>query len=424
MVDTLLGNPPQSVLFNIQPLDASGGTTGIAPFTAGPVAFGAASAAFNINSSFNQLSNVLTPIIGFNPPLSITAIEGTIHSPQVQEWNIKIDQEITHSTALSVAYNGNHSINIPYRNGWWNAQATNSVFASVPGLNPSPDPDYGGITTLQSGAVSNYNGLTFSFREQYHSWLMAHVNYTYSHALDETSNGGLFAIGETNGPDANIQTQINPGSLRANNYGNADYDIRNLFSADYVITPAAHFENKFLKGALGGWQLSGKVFGRSGLPYSVVDENAGGDFINNGFEMAQVNGAGANMSCGGGAAYTNATPTLCANPASFTDTTPAGFAYSSYPAQTRNQFRGPHYIDFDSALYKTFTVKDRLTFGLGAQAFNLFNHPNFGLPNNQVGNPFFGQITGMQGVPTSPYGNFLGFDSSVRVVQLSFKINF
>ena len=107
---------------------------------------------------------------------------------------------------------------------------------------------------------------------------MAHVNYTYSHALDEVSNGGLFPIGgNTNsGVAYNILTQINPTSLRANNYGNADYDIRNLFNGDYVITPPTHFENKFLKAALGGWQWSGKVFLRSGLPFTVIDGNAGG----------------------------------------------------------------------------------------------------------------------------------------------------
>ncbi len=78
----------------------------------------------------------------------------------------------------------------------------------------------------------------------------------------------------------------------------------------------------------------------------------------------------------------------------------------------------------DMALYKTFQVKERLNFGLGAQAFNVFNHPNFNLPDSNIGDAFFGQISSMQGVPTSPYGNFLGFDSSVRVVQLSLKVTF
>jgi hypothetical protein len=73
-------------------------------------------------------------------------------------------------------------------------------------------------------------------------------------------------------------------------------------------------------------------------------------------------------------------------------------------------------------LYKTFQIRDRYTFGLGAMAFNIFNHPNFGLPDNNLGDPTFGQISYTQGVPVSSYGVLLGSDSSVRVVQLSVKL--
>ena len=434
LVDNLLGNPPASTFFYIQPLDANFNTTGILPFDAtnpasGPNAFKAASAAFNINQSYNQLSNVLNPIIGFNPPIGISSLQGTIHSPQVQEWNLKVDQVINASTALSVNYVGNHSIHGLYSNSWWNAVATNNLFANVPGIQSQPYPNYAEVTTTQNGAVANYNGVTFSLRETYHSWIMAHVNYTYSHALDEVSNGGLFPIGgNTNsGVSFNILTQINPTSLRTNNYGNADYDVRNLFSADYVITPPTRFENKFLKATLGGWQWSGKVFARSGLPYTVVDGIAAAGIAQGGVDVTvgQIISAGAaGGSCGAASAYTNASPKLCANPNAFQDTSQASFQYTKFPNQTRNQFRASNFVDFDMGLFKTFSFKERFTFGLGATAFNVFNHPNFDLPDNYLGDSTFGQTLSMQGVPSSPYGNFLGFDSSVRVVQLSLKLTF
>jgi len=428
MVDNLLGNPPNSVYFGIAPLDANFQTTGILPFdrsapNGGPSSFAAASAAFNMKYSYNQLAVLLNPIIGYTPPVSVTAIEGTVHSPQVQEWNLKVDQRITESTALSVGYNGNHSIHIPYFNGWWNAIATNSIFADIPSINPNPAPNYAGVSTLQSGAVSNYNGLTVTIRVQYHNWIMAHINYTYSHALDETSNGGLFPIGGWDG-GANIQTQVNPGTLRTNNYGNADYDIRNLFNADFVVTPPLHFENKFANATLGGWQWSGRAYVRSGLPYTVTDGYAFAGLIQGGYAVAQVLSASAANSCGSGAAYTNTNIHPCLNASAFANTSVSGFAYTTYPNQTRNQFRGPDYIDFDMGLYKTFLVKERYTFGLGATAFNVFNHPNFNLPDANLGDAQFGQILSTQGVPVSPYGVGLGFDSSVRVVQLSAKFTF
>ncbi len=62
--------------------------------------------------------------------------------------------------------------------------------------------------------------------------------------------------------------------------------------------------------------------------------------------------------------------------------------------------------------------------GVGVQAFNVFNHPNFANPDSGLGDATFGQVTAMQNAPTSPYGTFLGFDSSVRVVQLSGKLTF
>jgi hypothetical protein len=253
----------------------------------------------------------------------------------------------------------------------------------------------------------------------YQKWLTAHFNYTYSHALDETSNGGAFPYG-----NGGLQEQINPGSLRANNYGNADYDIRNVFNADYVIAPSMHFENKFAEAVLGGWQWSGKVYARSGFPYTVTDGYASPSLVQGGVAVAQVISGGASSSCGAGAAYTNAKITPCLNAAAFANTSVPGFAYTAYPTQTRNQLRGPDYIDFDMALYKTFRLKERYAFGLGATAFNVFNHPNFGLPDNNLGDPFFGQVLYVQGVPVSPYGVGLGFDSSIRIVQLSAKLIF
>jgi hypothetical protein len=76
------------------------------------------------------------------------------------------------------------------------------------------------------------------------------------------SNGGIFTYGDS------LLGQLNPTSPRANNCGNSDYDIRHLFSADYVLAPKFHFQNRFLVGAIGGWEWSGKIFARSGLPFS------------------------------------------------------------------------------------------------------------------------------------------------------------
>lgn len=78
----------------------------------------------------------------------------------------------------------------------------------------------------------------------------------------------------------------------------------------------------------------------------------------------------------------------------------------------------------DLNLYRNFSITERVRLGIGVQAFNVFNHPNFATPDAGLGDSTFGTISGMVNSPTSPYGTFLGFDSSVRVVQLSGKIVF
>ena len=85
---------------------------------------------------------------------------------------------------------------------------------------------------------------------------------------------------------------------------------------------------------------------------------------------------------------------------------------------------GPHFFDIDMGLFKTFRVTEGVQLGIGAQAYNVFNHPNFSNPDSTLGDSTFGQISAMQPMPTSPYGVFLGFDSSVRVVQVSGKLIF
>ena len=68
--------------------------------------------------------------------------------------------------------------------------------------------------------------------------------------------------------------QINPACLRCNNYGNADYDIRNYFSASFVWQTPFKFSNKYVNGALGGWTISQNFFARSGLPTTILDGNS------------------------------------------------------------------------------------------------------------------------------------------------------
>jgi len=413
LVDDLLANPPVSVAIRVRP------AAGVAPFDPGPkggaAIWAASAAAFNIQQTFSQISANLTKLGSVFAPPAVTALTGTLHSPQFQEWNFQVQRELNNSLVLTLNYVGNHGIHIPYTNAWPNAYDEFGLYPGVPGVPINPAvPNYGTVTTVQSGAISSYNGLTVTLSKRFSHSFAGHFNYTWSHNMDEVSNGGIFTYGDS------TLGQINPLSLRTNNYGNSDYDIRHLVSADFIYTPNYRLGNHILNSALGGWQLSSKIVWRTGLPFSVGDGNTA---LGNGGGALLATPIGGNAqptSCGAASALVP-----CINANAFLNSGDPNFSnYTAWSPQNRNMFRGPHYFGLDAALFKTFKFRERVSLAVGIQAFNLFNHPNFANPDSTLGDSTFGQVTGMVSNPTSPYGAFLGFDSSPRVVQLTGKITF
>jgi hypothetical protein len=425
LLDDLLGNPPAAVALRVRGVAG----VGVLPFdntaAGAPATFSASAAAFNITESYNTIYNNLAALgTHFTSP-GVTSLVGTMHTPQWQEWNLSVQQELNRSSVLIVSYVGNHGIKIPYTNAWANAYDPYQVYPSTVVPFTPYENNYGTVTQVQSGAISNNNGLTISYRKQFSHWISAHANYTWAHNMDEVSNGGIFTYGDS------LLGQINPTSLRAANYGNSDYDIRHNFNADFVVNPEFHVGGP-MKWLVNGWQFSGKWFWRSGLPFSIVDNNWNGAVQNGGSTiLAQplIGGAAPGLgSCSGKNATAspgNTTTPACLDPTVFIQSGSLSFnGFNVWSPQRRNQYHGTHFFDMDLNLYKNFKIAERLNFAIGMQAFNALNHPNFGNPDGGFGDPGFGQISTMTGVPTSPYGNFLGFDSSPRVVQLSGKIVF
>lgn len=413
LVDDLLANPPVSVAIRVRP---SAGVAGFDP-AGGPAIWQASANAFNINQTYTQISAALSKLGAVFAAPSFSSIAGTVHAPRFEEWNFQVQHQLTGSTALLVNYVGNHGTEIPYGNSWVNAFDLYGIYPGVKGVAANAAvPNYGTVQQFQSGAISNYDGMNVSFIKRMSHGLVAQFNYTWAHGLDEVSNGGVFAFN-----DNSLLGQINPLSLRAQNYGNSDYDIRHNFSANFFYSPSFHAGNGVVNHLINDWQLSGKIFWRSGLPFTVTDGNTAlGNFAGSLLGTYSGTGGAAQSSCGEAAAVTP-----CVNAAAFVDASADSFnAFTKFSTQTRNQFRGPRYFDTDLSLYRNFTFRERLKFAVGIQAFNVFNHPNFGMPDNVLGDPTFGQITGMSTTPTSPYGNFLGFDSSPRVAQLTAKITF
>jgi hypothetical protein len=350
----------------------------------------------------------------FVPPSFYNASHRII-APQYQEWNLELEQAIGTKTSIAVNYVGNHGVHEASQNPGLNAFDP-TPFGDLP-LAPL-DQRFGTVTEVSTPAVSNYNGLSITARRQF-SQLQLQANYTWSHALDEVSNAGFLQYNFLT--NTSVLAPQDPFNLRRFNYGNADYDVRHYFSLNYVWT-VPHWKGP--KAALDGWVLSGTIFARSGLPFTVVDGNQtanlaafnyGGNLSGVGAFVFANNLGGAPSSCG-----SDAVSKPCLTPAMFSPTTTA------FGAQRRNQLYGPKYFDTDLTVMKTFKIPywERARFGVGAQFFNLFNHPNFDQPVGDISNPNFGSIISTVNTPTSILGSFLGGDASPRLIQFKGTLTF
>jgi hypothetical protein len=401
------------------------------------------------------LAQIQTDDPNFSPP-AISSPGGRTHSPQYQKWSLQLEKAFGTGTSVSIGYFGHHGIHELVQNPNANAYGFDSFpgrLCTSPPVPPCADPRFSGVTEYTSAAVSNYRGMVASLQHRFSGWGQGlfQVNYTYGHAFDEVSNGGLFGFnfGSSTSPQ-------DPRNLRGS-YGPAAYDVRHSLNANYVW----ELPVKEVLGGRGpdvllkGWQVSGTVFARTGFPYTVYD-------LARSFQLAQnnyfgvlyavpVGPIGARRACGEGAAFP-AAPHPCQPPQTLPDgltpnpgarflqaTCETGFNSGHLPsdkgpcdgpvvsfAQGRNRFRGPSYFNTDLAITKNTKIPgwETATLGIGFQFFNLFNHPNFGFPDNFSSDFTFGQIFYLEQSPTGILGNGFGGNVSPRMIQLKAQLQF
>jgi hypothetical protein len=366
-------------------------------------------------ASLKSTLGALTPPVAFGAP-NFSSVESNINNPKYLEWNLKIEKAFGSKTAVSLNYVGNHGYDELILNQNMNAYCLAPCpFGSVTATS-APDPRFSVVNELKNAGWSNYNGLTASLVRRFSAGFQGSVNYTYSHSLDTISNGGLLPYSLSADGDSFL-TQIDPNNLRKLNYGNSDYDFRQMISANYVYQLPFKSSNRALGYAIGGWSISGTVFYRTGQPFSVYDSTGATTYLGNassGIVLADYLGG----------------PRTCASAPNCLDPSASNFVASgsqtNFGNLPRNQFRGPGYFNSDFSLQKDIKLTERFVFTLGANAFNVFNHPNFANPDADISNATstFGQSQSTVVPPNSPYGNFQGAAVSGRVLQVDLKFKF
>jgi hypothetical protein len=404
---SLFGNSPNVFTPTIRTGTVNTGGAGSAPAIAIATAQ-AFQSGFTGGATLAQLQARLAPV-AFTPPGYFT-IPSTLNDTKFLEWSFEVQHQFLTKNVFTVSYVGNHGYDVFLRNLKVNGNAANN-FGGLP--TTPPDPRFRIVTDLTNNGWSNYDGLTVSYRRAFGFGFQGQIGYTWSHALDTVSNGGLTLVFSGD----SLTSQNDPFSPRRLNYSNADYDIRHNIVSDFLWEIPVKTSNKAVNAIVGGWSLSNKLYARTGTPFSVINSRIAGRLSPSvgGNVLASLLNPGVNTSCGH-----SAVDTPCFAASSFATTT----SQTDFGNLPRNAFRAPGYVDLDTSVYKTIAIHERAKFIIGASAFNLMNHPNFGSPaaNTAVGG--LGLISSTVTAPTSPYGAFQGSAVSGRVLVLTGKFQF
>lgn len=335
-----------------------------------------------------------------------TSAEGTVLPPNFNEgyasqWNFSIDQEFARDWVLTVSYIGNHGTHLFLsRDINWAPIATYNhsltlaenqldenyrrLFAydgncgtttiANPVANPAngsfyDNPCLGQTQEEANQGWSNYDAIDFTLNHRFTNGFSLLASYVYGKYLDIISYGAEGGLGPRN-----------PLDFRQN-YGPSDNDVRNRVTASYIYQlPKLKSAHGVLAGIVNNWQNQGIFDDQTGSPYSVnsyTDTGAtgiGGDFAD---RVAGVTTSPANR---GVKSYFNT--------AAFVEA-----ADGTYGTSSRNMLYGPSRVDFDFSLFKEFPIHEDGKIQFRSEFFNLFNHPNFGNPDNTVGDGTFGQLT-------------------------------
>ena len=420
IVDNMAGNAP-----NLRQFALSGAAFNapLSPALANNAAQQAQAADASFLSGFSA-GETVGQIEASNPfftPFGFTSIPRSILNPKYLKWNLELQKAFGNRTALSLNYVGTHGYDLLLQNSGLNAfsnPANGPYLAPLP--TSVPDGRFGTITQFTDNGRSNYNGLLATLTRGFAYGFQGNFTYQWSHALDTLTS--------TNpGTPFNIYTSLvyQPDPFNPNHsYGNSDSDVRHSMTSSLLWELPYRFGNHFANAALGGWTISGTIFAHTGTPYSAFDlaENISNSTIagNPLFILATAAPGVVPTSASCSSPGPAANPTSCVSASQFVG---AG-QETTFGNVARNAFRGPAYFNTNMSLVKNFQVTERVRFSMGANFYNVFNHPNFANPYGGIFSGGFGHIFAEASAPTNPYGAYPSGALDVRLVQLTGKINF
>ena len=340
------------------------------------------------------------------------------HNPTtyIEEWNLNIERQLGKNMVFQIGYEGTHGVHLTYLRNL--NQATTPTWQNFSGPTgnegrpyDSTVPNIAAIRTEGHDISLSNNGLQVRFEKRSsNGWSMLN-SYTYQHTIGQATES------ETPNSDGEPQDTYN---LRAER-GDVTPDFRHQFTSAWSYELPFGPGRRYLPDSgplgllIGGWQLNGIISIYSGqaftpyLSFDPTNTSSGGprpDQVGNPYNFSNAalgfDGGNNGGPAAGCAVSTHQNINCWYNPAAFAfpaiapgqPAPPPGTAYATmFGNATRGSLRSPAFYDTDFSVFKDFKIKERSQLELRGEIFNLFNTPQFALPNNQVDTPTAGQIT-------------------------------
>jgi hypothetical protein len=282
------------------------------------------------------------------PTLSIS--DPALKLPYTWQWNLAVEQSLGRAQVLTVSYVGAAG-----------RRLLQSKEFSLAGINPS----FTFIDLTTNKATSSYDALQVQFQRRLTRGLQALASYTWSHSIDEDSKS-----------DTNRLAQR----------GNADFDVRHAFAAAVTYDIPSPSWLNLLNAVLSRWSIDTSIHAQSALPLDLIATS-----FNSPLDGTLINVRPDVIS---------GVPLYIADPSAPGGTRINRAAFLVPPAGRsgslgRNILRGLPVWQVDFAVRRQFRLTEKLNLQLRAEAFNLFNHPNFGAIQTNLNAANFGQATGM-----------------------------
>jgi hypothetical protein len=365
----------------------------------------------------------LSPQAALGYQISPRGIQYHTHIPYVQAMNLSLQQQLTSSMYLQVAYVGTASRHIESN---IQSNQTDEILPtafSVSPVSPGPTCNDAGLLhdtnpanpnpTTQDNKVyydqypclaqknyyqwlegsNNYNSLQTKFEKLYSRGSSLIASYTWERLLGYGSDSNLFA-------STSYRAPLVPGFGMKGEYSNIAFESENVFHSGGIYAIPFGYGQRFggRKGLMdtifGGWRATGIFTYQSGQPVTVACTKSYASSIgcDSNVDRSQLNNSARSV-------------THWFNAAAFHDPltsplTPTTKDYSSLGSKP-NQVYGPVFHRGDLGINKNFHLPGTNVLQFRAEAFNITNTPNFGQPGNLTPtNAAFAQITTTRDSPS------------------------